>query len=374
MSITVHPELMDNIEKFGAFDIKACFNCGNCTAVCPNSDDKASFPRKIIRYGQLGMKEQILSSPDLWLCYYCGECSKTCPRQAEPGEYLASLRRYAISCYEPTGIARLFHTNNLFATALTIVLASILGFLLLTIKSMHWGQEYHITRYLFSRIDYHFIEYLGIAIFVLVTISTAGCLVNLLKRLLPVKMELKQAKKAALRVMQEIFTMKRYHDCERDSKTPWLLQRWVLHLTTMWGFVGLLIATTLDIPWLGLKDPNSSSFLPSRIIGIASGLLLMYGATFILWFRIAKTDKNTEHSRFSDWFFVIALWMLGFTGFWLTGSVYFFAPSPLHEAVLLIHTVMAMELLLLFAFSKFTHVIYRPLALFSYYLKQDSCQ
>ncbi len=43
----------------------------------------------------------------MWYCYYCGECSLTCPRSAEPGEYMASLRRFAIAKYEPSGLAGL---------------------------------------------------------------------------------------------------------------------------------------------------------------------------------------------------------------------------------------------------------------------------
>ena len=76
----VNPELIDEIKKYGAFDISACFNCGNCTAVCPLSKEDASFPRKLIRAGHVGMEEKIGSALEPWHCYYCGECSATCPR------------------------------------------------------------------------------------------------------------------------------------------------------------------------------------------------------------------------------------------------------------------------------------------------------
>ena len=44
----------------------------------------ATFPRRIIRYAQLGMKDALLSSKELWSCYQCGECAETCPTQADP--------------------------------------------------------------------------------------------------------------------------------------------------------------------------------------------------------------------------------------------------------------------------------------------------
>ena len=128
------------------------------------------------------------------------------------------------------------------------------------------------------------------------------------------------------------------------------------------------VATVLDIPLLGLKDPNAAAWLPSRILGIVAGLLLMYGATMAIIRRLTKSEKNAEHSRFSDWLFIIFLWGLGFTGFWLTASVYFLPDNLTSQIVLLVHTVMAMELLLLFAFSKFAHVLYRPVALFFHHL------
>ena len=87
MSTRVNTHLMDEIKAYGAVDIEACFNCGNCTAVCPLSSEGDSFPRRMIRYAQVGMQDQLLSSKELWMCYYCGECSRTCPRQAEPGRW-----------------------------------------------------------------------------------------------------------------------------------------------------------------------------------------------------------------------------------------------------------------------------------------------
>ena len=111
MAVTVDPTLLPEIQRYGAFDVAACFNCGNCTAVCPLTDGDATFPRRIIRYAQVGMKAELLASKELWTCYYCGECSETCPRQAEPGEFMAAARRYAIASYDRTRLARTMYTR-----------------------------------------------------------------------------------------------------------------------------------------------------------------------------------------------------------------------------------------------------------------------
>ncbi len=52
--------LLDDIKRFGAADVSACFSCGTCTAICPLSDNDGAFPRKIIRYGQVGMKDALV--------------------------------------------------------------------------------------------------------------------------------------------------------------------------------------------------------------------------------------------------------------------------------------------------------------------------
>ena len=80
----INPDFTTELKKYGVFDANACYNCGNCTAVCALSDEANSFPRKMVRYSVLGLEEDIEMSLDPWLCYYCGECTTTCPREADP--------------------------------------------------------------------------------------------------------------------------------------------------------------------------------------------------------------------------------------------------------------------------------------------------
>jgi heterodisulfide reductase subunit C len=75
MTARVDHNLYPELQRFGATDISACYNCGVCTAICPLSVDGASFPRKMSRYAQLGLREKLLASPELWSCYGCSECT-----------------------------------------------------------------------------------------------------------------------------------------------------------------------------------------------------------------------------------------------------------------------------------------------------------
>lgn len=98
---TASPYFVEELEKHGVDTTMDCFNCGTCAAICPLIYEH--FPRKMIRYAQLGAKDRILANAfDLWRCLHCGLCTKTCPRQANPSELILGLRRMAVSEWRRT--------------------------------------------------------------------------------------------------------------------------------------------------------------------------------------------------------------------------------------------------------------------------------
>ncbi len=108
----VDPDLGEELAAFGGSTLGRCFSCGNCTAVCGLSKGDTVFPRKIIRYLQVGLSDRLLESPEPWLCYYCGTCSDTCPRSAEPGELMMATRRWLVSHYDWTGLSRRLYLSE----------------------------------------------------------------------------------------------------------------------------------------------------------------------------------------------------------------------------------------------------------------------
>lgn len=366
MAVTVNPEILDDIRKYGAFDINACFNCGNCTAVCPLSEEQGSFPRKLIRLGQIGDRARIIESPEAWLCYYCGECSETCPRQAEPGEYMAAVRRYAIAAYEPTGLAGWMYKNLGGALLVTLMVMVVLGLFLIK-PSAHEGSALYEKLWLFkSLVPYSVIHNMGIAIFVLTTLVLLFGVFTAFRKMSAGmgKKSFAQIKSAILWMAKEVATMKRHQEdmAGPDAEVHPLMRPSWIHKGIMYGFFGLLLATTLDFLFIALI-PLGPTFWPARIIGIVSGLVMMYGVIAASIRRIQKKDKNASHSVFADWYLLFFLFVLGATGFWLLGVVSFRQAGAINDVILLLHAAMAMELVLLTAFTKLAHVLYRPLAL-----------
>jgi ferredoxin len=364
----IDPGFASEIKKYGDKDFSACFNCGNCTAVCGLTDKNANFPRMFIRHGMLGQKEEILQSKELWLCYACGDCSETCPRQAGPSDYMAALRRYVIASYEPTGLTKMIFKSNPVFILFTIFLSVLLGFFLFTMKPDH-----EVSRWLFTIIPYAVIHNLGLIIFSITGISVVWGLIamflklskNIVKRDNPKRNIWKSLKE----VMNELATMNRYQTCDKEEDSFWknrpaAVQPWFVHWSIMWGFIGLLVATVLDFM---LKDPATDIWWPSRILGTIAGLLLVYGTTLAINYRLKKVTKTYSETRLADWMFLLFLWIAGITGFWLEVSVTFNANYLVNHIIFLIHTIISMELVLLFAFSKFAHAVYRPLALYFYF-------
>jgi heterodisulfide reductase subunit C len=92
----VHPKFAEELKRFGVDTAMDCFNCGTCAAICPLIYEH--FPRKMLRYIQLGAKNRILENPgELWRCLHCGLCSQTCPREADPGEVIMGLKRFVVN-------------------------------------------------------------------------------------------------------------------------------------------------------------------------------------------------------------------------------------------------------------------------------------
>jgi ferredoxin len=364
----IDPGFAAELKKYGAKDFSACFNCGNCTAVCGLTDKNTSFPRIVIRQGILGQKKEILQSKELWLCYACGDCSETCPRQAGPGDYMAAMRRYAIASYEPTGITKLMFRSNPGFIVVTLFFALILGFFLFTLKPDH-----EVSRWLFTILPYPVIHNMGLVIFSITGLSVvwgmAAMIFQLSKTVDKKDNSYRNWGGKLLKIGNEIATMNRYKTCDKEEDSfwkgkPWYLQPWFVHWSIMWGFIGLLFATILDFM---LKDPATSIWWPSRILGSIAGIFLVFGTSVAINYRLKKVTKAYKETRLADWMFLWFLWIAGISGFWLEISVALNADYLFNHIVLLIHTIISMELVLLFAFSKFAHVIYRPIALFFYF-------
>jgi heterodisulfide reductase subunit C len=75
--------------------LKACINCGTCTAICPAAEFYNYEPRAIIDIIQLKDDNRIielLKGDEIWYCAECMSCKTRCPRGNAPGLVIIALR------------------------------------------------------------------------------------------------------------------------------------------------------------------------------------------------------------------------------------------------------------------------------------------
>jgi heterodisulfide reductase subunit C len=94
-------ELLKELQKDIRFieGLKACLNCGVCTAICPAAAYYEYDPRQIVSTVQDGDElkiEQLLKSNTIWFCGECLSCKTRCPRGNTPGYIVQSLRALSI--------------------------------------------------------------------------------------------------------------------------------------------------------------------------------------------------------------------------------------------------------------------------------------
>ncbi len=287
---------------------------------------------------------------------------------------MAAASRYAIASYDPLGLAKLLYTSPSLSILFTVLLAVIIG---LGAYSLHGPMTTETLKF-FDFIPSSVIHNFGVIGIIIVAVTALMGMVNMIikvkgEKVTGVRYDWMKAIWESVAV--EALAQRRFQrDCETDSdKQAWYLQKWFIHASTLWGFLGLLLATAFDYGLELLGGRPTGTWVPVwdpiRLLGTVEGLLLVYGTSMSLINRFRKTNEATAHSTVSDWAFLILLWLTGITGFVLEIAVYLPTFAPWAYWILLCHISIAGELLLLLPFTKFVHAIYRTIALYFHALK-----
>lgn len=385
MTTLIDTDLLADVQRFGAADVSACFSCGTCTATCPLADNDATFPRRIIRLAQVGLKDELLASKELWTCYHCGLCSDSCPTDADPGEFMAAARRYAIASYDPTRLARVLYTRPIVGSLIAVLVAA---FFAVFMYASHGPQDGESLA-LFEFIPEGLIHWTGIAVMGALALSGIVGVSTMARRVarsegvtLRTMLGGRAALGATARALWsslgiESLGQKRYReDCKDDAPAePFYRRRWLIHALTIWGFLGLFASTLIDwgLALTGIKETGTPIpiWYPSRLLGTIAGISLLYGVTMFAINRVRQVNRAAAVSQASDWLLLILLWITGATGFFIEIALYLPSAPAWGYWVFLFHVAVAMELILLLPFTKLAHTIYRPVALFFYALASD---
>jgi ferredoxin len=339
---SINTEFGKKLEKYGGFDFNACYNCGTCTSVCSLSTEADSFPREMVRFGVLGMEDDIKASLKPWLCYYCGDCTKYCPQDAKPGELMMTLRRWLTSQYDWTRLSGLLYRSlSLAITAMLIVAAGVIGFAA--------GRHFNLESVMHTG---HLFEMFAIAIVFAVIL-----LPNIIRmwwftiRKPGLKVPLTSYAKGIGELIVHMFTQKRALGCDDNQL------RWFEHFILVIGYLGLLF-TTVFLDWF------SSTSLFVIILGYLVSIIIFIVTIDFVYDRIKKSKEISKYSQPSDWMFVVWLLLMGFSAF----AVRLFVDLKLLENniwLYLFHLIVLVQwALIIVPFGKWTHFLYRSFAMY----------
>lgn len=366
MAARVDPNLVEELKAYGAVGIEKCFNCGNCTAICPLASDAHPFPRNMIRLTQIGLEERLLANSDPWLCYYCGDCSATCPRGAEPGETLMALRRWLTAQYDWTGLARKLYTSKTWSWV-----AVFLAFVLVILLALLFHGPIITERVELN--TFAPVEIIHLADVILGALLAFFLLTNLLRMhylimrkdpvgRVPLSLYLSQAWVLAY----QFFTQERFSKCEGR-------RRWVSHLILVSGYVTMFALIVIFLPWFQ-TDNIYPIYHPQRWVGYLAAFALIYGAGEAILGRLQKRQQMYRFSHISDWLFPIQLVLLALSGL----MIHVFRYQGLALATYYTYVFHLAVMLTLYVcvgpMGKWAHLAYRPFAIYLQTVKEKALE
>ena len=331
--------LYPEIQRFGAADISACFSCGTCSATCPMSQTDGTFPRRIIRYAQLGMKDALLGSKELWTCYQCGECAETCPTQADPSEFMAATRRYAIASYDRTRLARTMYTRPIVATILAVLIAAFFAAFMYTAHGPMSGESLAIFEFIPAEI----IHGIGIVVMILVVLAGllgVGTMARDIGRREGVSVRSALGSRAGARPNRARAVVRDRARIHRPGPVPRGVRGRCrrFHRALVPAPLARPRAGRVGLPRpagghrAGLR-PGACSASRRRVrrcrsgtrcgcSGTVAGAALVYGATILIIDRYRAANRSVVKSTTADWLLLALLWVTAVTGFAIELALY----------------------------------------------------
>jgi len=381
MATRVDPNFMQSLEKYGVKNWKDCYHCGNCTASCPLTEEDQLFPRKVIRQAQMGLKNKLESNVDLWMCYFCGDCTKTCPREANPCEIMRSIRRYQISTYDWTGLSKKFFTSTKWELSFMVgigLLVIALFAIFLPPSAELWANPMRFINEQGGVMINHMVDgitgekFLNIIHFGdwIMAILAGGLLISNIFRMFylsawrdkSVQIPFTSYFTEFWKLIFHFTAQPKLRKC--DDKSYWLG-----HITLMSGYTIMFILIVALLPKFQTEE-----IVPwynwQRILGYYATFGILVFLIPVIIGRFKKNQCKLKHSHPTDWHFIIMLGLTAISG--IAVHIFRLAGMPVETYFsYVIHLAILVPMILIeVPFSKWSHLAYRPFAVYIASLKK----
>jgi Fe-S oxidoreductase len=175
----------------------------------------------------------------------------------------------------------------------------------------------------------------------------------------PLSLYIKEAKAFVLHFV----TQKRWRQCGEDRR------RWLKHFILVTGYLTMMTLVIVFIRWFQVDD---SSWHFTSIFGYYATGVLLFITVEMFRSRLKKQETIHRYSELSDWLFLILLFLTTLTG--IIMHVLRLAGWPMGTYVMyVIHLAIAVPMLIIeVPFGKWSHLFYRPLAIFLATVKEKA--
>jgi len=378
-------KFVEEVIAAGGGDLKKCYQCATCSVVCGLSTPPSPFPRKEMIWAQWGLKNRLVSDPDIWLCHQCNDCSLRCPRGARPGDVLAAVRQKAIEHYAfPSVMGRLVNSAKAVPVMLALVPALLIAVALLIRGPVEAAVGY-VDPHGHEFYAHFFPHWLLIVFFSGLTLLTfGGLIVGLLRFWKGMKATDEALGRgtavlglgaSAISAVKAVLSHDRFGSCtDQASRKP-------NHLMAFYGFLALFIVTVWAVvdlyvmPLVGIQPLYPFNIThPMKILANAGGILLIVGGGRALLNRRNAPRDGYHQSTSFDWIFVWILFLVGVSGFFVEvfrfvaegaagEQAYASAFAAPAYGIYFLHLVLVFGLLVYLPYSKFAHMWYRLVAM-----------
>jgi ferredoxin len=356
------PTLLADIRRYGKFDPTGCYQCGSCTLSCDLVGDSVTFPRRSIRYALLGLRQPLAESLDPWVCHDCGDCSVVCPRQSEPRISMQTLRRFLCVQYDWTGIAskllqsKAWYLGSLFSVAFMVL------FLIVAYHLWYVGmvaKDFATTalglEHMFPIITYYTLTVILVP------------LLLLFSRVFRI-WRLTMGGEKQTRPPLSLYMREAWVYVYQSVSDPLMRKcpekgRWLGHWMLAMGVVTMLTVKVFALRWFQ-TDNLYPLYYPQRWLGYVATALILYGLGNIFAGRLRAQKEIYKESTFQDLIFPILLVLTVLSG--LAAHTFRYVGFALTcHFLYALHIIIATPMLLVeMSFGKWSHMVYRPLALY----------
>ena len=367
---------INDVIAAGGESVKKCFQCATCSVVCNVTPEDNPFPRKEMIHAQWGLKDKLMSNPDVWLCHQCSDCTAYCPRGAKPGEVLGAVRKLSIAHYATPGfLGKAVGSPKALIGLLAVpVIIFIVAIMIQGHSFFPEGDIIYAEK--FMKVPYIDVIFSAAALFAVfgffmgITRYWKDLTKNIEVSSNPWQRKVKGSMiSIIIETILEFVTHKRFKKCDvtRDRANT--------HLFVFFGFVGLAITTTWAIAYLygheffGIKafsvfhfgESPYPLYDPMKILGNLSALILLSGIFMVITNRRKNAEKAGNGSYY-DWLFISIIFVIVTTG--ILSEVLRLAQIPLLAyPTYFIHLVVVFFLFAYAPYSKMAHMVYRMTAL-----------